>query len=102
MSLDTNFTRRQCESLLDGIELDDGPVQFNQIDIIDKKHIAVTITEGRNHIVRRSLKHVGNEVVKLHRVMIGNIQLAKINPGHFKPLSKKEITELQNMLKYII
>ena len=53
-----------------------------------------TIEQGIFHQVRRSFAALGNEVVELHRVKIGDLELpANLQPGNVKILLKNDIVK---------
>jgi len=57
-------------------------------------YVEITITEGRNHIVKRLLKAVNHEVIKLKREKYGFLELANLQSGEYRPLTTKEIHKL--------
>jgi 23S rRNA pseudouridine2605 synthase len=81
-----------------GIELEDGPVRFDGFRLINsagsRALVEVTLHEGRNHVVRRSLEAVGYPVSRLVRTGIGTVQLGDLRPGRMRPLNSKELGEL--------
>ncbi len=81
--------------LLEGVELEDGPVQVDAFRVVDnmpgKLLVEVTLHEGRQHVVRRLLEEVGHPVSRLVRTAMGPIQLASLKPGKMRRLSKPEI-----------
>lgn len=65
------------------------------MEIIDKHHIRLIISEGKYHQVKRMITFLGNEVVSLHRLQIGDIQLdPALEPGDYRPLTEDEIASL--------
>lgn len=74
-----------------GLFLDDGPVQFDVLDCLDRTRLTVSLSEGRNRIVRRAFDCLGYEVRKLKRLSIGPFQLGNLKEGRFKRISKKEL-----------
>lgn len=55
----------------------------------------LTITEGRFHQVKRMLKAVGNEVLYLKRISIGELMLDNdLEPGKYRELSESEISKM--------
>ena len=52
----------------------------------------ITVTEGKFHEVRRIFMALGNEVIALHRLSIGNLQLdANLAPGKWRELTVQEV-----------
>lgn len=94
VGLDKGIKFPDVESLVGGFFLEDGPVKFDSVTVLDKRTLDVTLSEGRNRIVRRSFATLGYEVVKLHRSRIGEVQLGTLAPGQTKPLSEKELRSL--------
>ncbi len=60
----------------------------------DDMSVLVTVTEGRYHQIRRMFSAVGNHVVALHRVQIGELVLGNISPGEWRYVSRQEIIQL--------
>lgn len=81
-----------------GIELEDGPVAVDAFRLVDsapgRSMLEVTLHEGRKHVVRRLLDHVGFPVQRLVRTAIGDVKLGDQRPGRFRPLNQQEIGSL--------
>jgi 23S rRNA pseudouridine2605 synthase len=92
--LDRTVGRR----LLDGIELEDGPVRMDAFRVVQTEGsrvlVEVQLHEGRKHIVRRALDAVGHPVTRLVRTAIGPLQLGTLRPGAVRELSGVEIGAL--------
>lgn len=55
----------------------------------------LTITEGKYHQVKRMFQAVGNKVVFLKRISMGNLKLdSQLKPGEYKLLSEEELSSL--------
>lgn len=66
------------------------------MEVIDEHHIRLTISEGKYHQVKRMMTSLGNEVVSLHRMQIGGIELdPELEPGDYRPLTDEEIASIQ-------
>jgi len=66
------------------------------MEVIDDRHIYLSISEGKYHQVKRMITTLGNEVVSLHRLQIGEIQLdPQLEPGDYRPLSDAEVASIQ-------
>ncbi|MBF4163806.1 rRNA pseudouridine synthase [Nocardioides sp. CBS4Y-1] len=94
---------RTIKQLLEGVTLDDGPVQVRQAKVIAGRHgrnqpgrsvVELVIHEGRNRIVRRLLEHVGHPVRQLTRTSIGPVRLAGLRTGEIRELSAGELGDL--------
>jgi 23S rRNA pseudouridine2605 synthase len=78
-----------------GIELEDGPVRVDDFAVVDavpgKTLVRLTLHEGRNRIVRRTLAAVGFPVEALVRIELGGVVLGNQRPGSIRALSQGEI-----------
>ena len=61
----------------------------------ERSTLEITIREGRNRQVRRMLAGLGHKVRELTRVRMGPLTLKGLAPGQFRPLTRKELSELQ-------
>ena len=62
------------------------------VHTLDDKMIALTITEGKFHQVKRMLHAVGNEVVYLKRIRMGSLMLdAELPKGSYRRLTEEEL-----------
>lgn len=86
------------QKLLDGIELEDGPMAADKAHIMDHKGdetlVEIVLHSGRNRIVRRMLEEVGHPVRGLVRKQFGPIHLGTLRPGDVRQLNKMEIGAL--------
>jgi 23S rRNA pseudouridine2605 synthase len=91
-------TRATIQQLLDGVVLEDGPVQVRQASVRTshggRSIVELVIHEGRNRIVRRLLDHVGHPVRRLSRTRIGPVRLGDLRSGRLRELSDAEVGEL--------
>ncbi|MCV9388356.1 pseudouridine synthase [Reichenbachiella ulvae] len=99
VELDKPITTHHFEDIANGFELEDGPVQINDLAVLDssKKTIGVQIHIGRNRIVRRIFEHFGYEVVKLDRTMYGPLTKKDLPRGNWRMLTDKEVILLKNL-----
>jgi 23S rRNA pseudouridine2605 synthase len=84
-----------------GITLEDGPVQPTSVKIIstagDKTLLKITIQEGRNRIVRRTMEAVGHPVRLLSRIGIGRVRLGNLKVGEYRDLTREELGGLLDL-----
>ena len=61
--------------------------------------VGLTIHEGRKYQVKRMLKAVGHEVVRLHRDELGPLRLVGVAPGAWRMLTKREAAALEGRVR---
>lgn len=59
--------------------------------------VEITIHEGKNRQVRKMFAAVGNRVVDLQRVAIGEVRLGRLLEGHYRKLTKTELDYLKSL-----
>jgi 23S rRNA pseudouridine2605 synthase len=59
--------------------------------------VEIKIREGKNRQVRKMFSAVGNKVIELERVAIGEIYMRRLKEGHYRKLSKSEVEYLKNI-----
>lgn len=76
-----------------GVTLSDGPASA-RTQILRGDEVStwleVTVTEGRNRLVRRLFERIGHAVMKLRRVGYGPFKLGKLQTGQLRKLTEKE------------
>jgi len=93
----------QRQSLVDGIELDDGRAAFGSLDYLggdgSNRWYRVTLQEGRNREVRRMFEAVGVTVSRLIRTRFGDIVLPRtLRRGRWDELDSSLVTALMVQL----
>ncbi|WP_456911493.1 pseudouridine synthase [Geodermatophilus sp. SYSU D00703] len=88
--------------LRQGVELEDGPVRVDSFRVVDthagQSVVEVVLHEGRKHIVRRLLAHVGLPVSRLTRVAVGPVKLERMRVGSIRRLTRAEVGALQELV----
>lgn len=94
----------QINKLKDGVEIEEGiivkspRVKLKKTDSTTNTSIVqITITEGKNHQVKRMFEAVGFEVLKLKREKIAFFDLKNLPSGKYRPLTKKEISKVYSL-----
>ena len=59
--------------------------------------VEIGIHEGKNRQVRKMFAAVGNKVLELQRISIGEIYLGRLMEGHYRKLKKEEIDYLKSL-----
>jgi 23S rRNA pseudouridine2605 synthase len=85
-----------------GVDLDDGPVKADSFRVVDthagQSVVEVVLHEGRKHIVRRLLAHVGLPVSRLTRTAVGPIELRAMRSGTIRRLTRAEVGALEELV----
>ncbi|MFN2457794.1 MAG: pseudouridine synthase [Chitinophagaceae bacterium] len=98
VTLDKPLTKNDYESILKGIDLEDGLAKVDALaytDSKDKTQIGVEIHSGRNRIVRRIFEHFRYDVKNLDRVVFAGLTKKNILRGKWRFLTEKEVRELK-------
>jgi 23S rRNA pseudouridine2605 synthase len=84
-----------------GVTLDDGPVRPTSAKIVssvgEKTLLKITLLEGRNRIVRRTMEAVGHPVRRLSRIGIGPVRLGNLKVGEYRELTREELGGLLDL-----
>jgi 23S rRNA pseudouridine2605 synthase len=87
--------------LRQGVTLEDGPVRPTAVKVVsstsDKTLVRITLSEGRNRIVRRTMETVGHPVRRLSRTGIGPVRLGNLKVGEFRELTRDELGGLLDL-----
>lgn len=84
----------------EGVEIDGRRVDVTHIKIKKKDEkkgtcfVEITISEGRNHIIKKLFSKLGYDVVKLTRTHYAFLDLSSLLSGEYRTLTKREIVEL--------
>ena len=88
--------------LRDGVTLEDGPVKPSSVKVVstaeDRSLVKITLHEGRNHIVRRTMEAVGHPVRELSRTGIGPVRLGNLKSGDLRDLTRDELGGLLDLI----
>ncbi|NPC52620.1 rRNA pseudouridine synthase [Corallococcus sp. AB032C] len=78
--------------LREGLTLEDGPTRPAEAMLRAPDVVALTLTEGRHHQVKRMLSAVGHPVLTLHRESVGQVVL-DVAEGAWRELTDAEVAE---------
>ena len=97
-------TEEQLAELMQGVELEDGKAKFASLVVTEgegsNRSYRVSISEGRNRIVRRMFEKIACRVNRLMRVSYGPIKLPRdLRPGKYRELGEREVEVLKEFIK---
>ncbi|MBP6534034.1 MAG: pseudouridine synthase [Arenimonas sp.] len=72
------------------LESENTPLAPAKMEVIDVRHVRLTLVEGRYHQVRRMFAATGNRVLSLHRSRTGNLDLSGLEPGQWRIVPSEE------------
>ena len=100
VGLDKALSKNDMLAIADGITLDDGVVNVDEIAYVndDKKEIGIELHSGQNRVVRRIFESLGYEVEKLDRVIFANLTKKDLARGRWRLLEQHEINTLKMSL----
>jgi len=91
-------TPKALRLLQEGVDLEDGlfvPRAIRQEKTNPKSSwFQITVSEGRNRVIRRAFDILGHPVQRLIRIAMGNLMLGDLAGGEYRPLTKREIEGL--------
>ena len=102
VTLDKPVTKKDLDSIMSGVTLEDGFVAADAVgyaDPKDKHVVGIEIHSGRNRIVRRIFEHLGYDVKALDRVMFANLTKKNVDRSKWRFLNEKEVRLLKFMNK---
>ena len=90
---------KQIEKLKKGVWLSEGRTERAAVKILKKGRnqtvLEITIRQGLNRQVRRTLARTGIKVKSLKRTRIGSINIKGLGIGKYRPLKKAELDYLR-------
>jgi 23S rRNA pseudouridine2605 synthase len=87
------------DRLAAGVELDDGPTAPARARLLGPSRLELTLHEGRKHQVKLMCAAVGHPVRRLHRSRYAGLELAGLEPGAWRELSRDEIDALRRLVQ---
>jgi len=94
VTLDRPWDPRLAPKLLRGIFLDGDRAMIARLHALTPTRLRVVLRQGINRQIRRMFHAIGYEVKRLVRVRVGNVRLGDLPRGHWRALTKRELTSL--------
>lgn len=102
VELNKNLIQGDFNKIQFGLELEDGFIKPDNISYVvggSKNEIGIQIHSGKNRIVRRIFEHLGYDVVKLDRVVYGNLTKKDLPRGRWRYLDEHELIQIKHLIK---
>ncbi|MGO2358902.1 MAG: pseudouridine synthase [Mesonia sp.] len=97
VELNKNLDQIDLEKIREGVTLEDGKVNVDDISYVDnqpKRQVGIELKSTRQHLVQRLFKKLGYEIVRLDRVVYGGLTKKDLPRGNYRHLSKQEVINL--------
>ena len=96
--VDTSLAESDMRQLAKGVRLSDGIARSKHASILPgtrKSEALVTVTEGRNHLVKRMFEAMGYKVKRLDRIAFAGLTVEGLGRGKWRFLTRREILALK-------
>nr|WP_294876577.1 pseudouridine synthase [uncultured Pedobacter sp.] len=102
VELSRSLSQGDLNKIQFGIELEDGIIKPDSVSYVaggTKREVGIQIHSGKNRIVRRIFEHLGYDVVKLDRVVYGNLTKKDLPRGRWRFLEEHELIQIKHLIK---
>ena len=102
VELSRSLSQGDLNKIQFGIELEDGIIKPDNVSYVtggSKREVGIQIHSGKNRIVRRIFEHLGYDVVKLDRVVYGNLTKKDLPRGRWRYLEEHELIQIKHLIK---
>lgn len=102
VELNKSLSQGDFNKIQFGLELEDGLIKPDSISYVagaSKREVGIQIHSGKNRIVRRIFEHLGYDVVKLDRVVYGNLTKKDLPRGRWRFLEEHELIQIKHLIK---
>ena len=95
------LTQQEVENLRGEVVLEDGPVKASRVkqDPFNPAVVTISVFEGRNHLIRRMIDHIGADVESLKRTRYAGLNVKGLRMGRWRYLKQKEINDLRKLVQ---
>ena len=97
---------RDLTAIREGVFLEEGrtaPAKARVVEVTEPDEgggnawVEVTVTEGKNRMIRRIFEQLGHPVSKLRRESFGTISIRGMERGQMRPLTPSEVARLKDL-----
>jgi 23S rRNA pseudouridine2605 synthase len=97
------LTDQDLQSLAKGTRLDDGKFRPDHVQLMKRgpknTWVTLTISEGRNRLIRRGFESLNHSVIRLIRTAVSDLKLGTLKTGTYRHLAKDEVKKLLSFSK---
>jgi 23S rRNA pseudouridine2605 synthase len=98
VKVEGRFSKGELKALEKGIDLPDGRFAPAEVQL-EKTNpgstwLTLTLTDGRNRVIRRVFDSIGHSVTRLIRVAVADITLASLREGTWRMMTPREVERL--------
>jgi len=98
VTVDRPISNGALKKMSDGLPLMGTKTRPARITRISTRRFRIVLQEGKNRQIRRMVRKVGNEVIRLQRKRFAGIELGTLPPGKWRHLSPGEKKSLVDIL----
>lgn len=99
VKLSGRLTREEQQRMITGVRVEGHLLRLKSIVPVEETArntwYGVTVTEGRNRMIRKMAEAVSHPVLKLKRVRIDGISLGHLKPGEYRLIDPRQIGEMR-------
>ena len=88
------ISNEDIEKLSQGVDIGGYITRPAEVERLNSRSIVIVISEGKNRQVRRMCETIGNKVLNLRRVAIGNLKLGDLELGQYQLLERQELNKI--------
>jgi len=102
VELSKSLSQGDLNKIQFGLELEDGLIKPDSVSYVtggSKREVGIQIHSGKNRIVRRIFEHLGYDVVKLDRVVYGNLTKKDLPRGRWRFLEEHELIQIKHLIQ---
>ena len=97
VTLEKSYDATFIDAMQNGVLINDKTTLPCKVEPINDFTFYITLTQGMNRQIRKMCYTLGNYVVKLKRISIGELQLGELPESAFRYLTENEINYLQKL-----
>jgi len=98
VTVDKPFGSDFVQKMASGVPILGTVTQPCRVRQLSPKSFNIILTQGMNRQIRRMTEYLGYDVIRLKRVRIMNISLGDLKVGQWRPLNKKEMALINQMV----